>query len=125
MHHCHNPHLYTLEAGLAASPSTEQFPVDVSQAEDEEVEEQEEETPLRTESTLPIQVKRQDKTMQNEQGETPSTLPLSGSLANLGMREVLWMPSHNTIPTREEWDQWIEWRLQETFQEALILDHLN
>ena len=38
-HHHHNHHLYTLEAGLAASSSLHQFPADVSPAEEEEVEE--------------------------------------------------------------------------------------
>ena len=34
-------------------------------------------------------------------------------------------PSHNTIPTREDWDWWIELRLQETFQEPSTPDHLD
>ena len=102
VHHCQNPHLYTFEAGVAASSSSQQFPRAISQAEEEEVEEQEEETPLRTEFPLPIQVEWRDQIMQNKQGETPSSLELSGNSADSGTREVLWMPSHNTIPTREE-----------------------
>ena len=35
--------------------------MDISQAEEEEVEEQEEETPLKTESPLPIQVEWRDQ----------------------------------------------------------------
>ena len=97
----------------------------ISQAEEEEVEEREEETPLRTKSPLPIQLEWRDQMMQNEQGKTPSSQLPSGSSAVSGAREVLWMPSHNTIPMREEWDRWIKLRLQETFQEPSTPDHLN
>ena len=111
-HRRHNPQLYTLEAGLAALSSLHQFPVDISQAEEEE-------------SPLPIQVEQRDQTTQIKQGEMPSSQQPSGNLANLGTREVLWMPSHNTIPMREKWDQWIKLWLQETFQEPSTPDHLD
>ena len=52
----------------------------VSLAEEEEVEE--EETHLRTESPLPIQVEQRDQMMLNEQGEMPSSQQPSGNLAN-------------------------------------------
>ena len=119
-HHHRNPQLYTLEAGLAALSSLHQFPVDISEAEEEEeVEEQGEESPL------PIQVEQRDQTTQIKQGEMPSSQQPSGNLADLGTREVLWMPSHNTIPMREKWDQWIKLWLQEMFQEPLTPDHLD
>ena len=97
----------------------------VSLAEEEEVEEEEEETHLRTESPLPIQVEQRDQMMLNEQGEMPSSQQPSGNLANWGVREVLWTPNSNNIPMREEWDQWIEHCLQETFQEPSTPDHLD
>ena len=121
-HHHHNPHLYTLEAGLAALSSLHQFPADVSLAEEEEVEEQEEVAHLRTESPLPIQVEQRDQMTLREQGGTPSSLQPSGNSANSGMREVLWTPNSNNIPSREEWNQWIKHHLWVTSQEPLTLD---
>ena len=122
-HHRYNPHLYTLKVGLTASSSLHQFPADVSLAEKEEVEEQEQETHLRTESPLPIQVEWRDQMMLNKQGEMLSSQQPSGNLADSGTREVLWTPNSNNIPTREEWNQWIEHHLQETFQEPSTPDH--
>ena len=75
-HHCHNPHLYTLKAGLAASSLLHQFPMDVSPAEEEKVEKQEEETHLRTES--------------------PSLYRLSGGTRQHWMSKVRCFPRSNT-----------------------------
>ena len=98
--------------------------MDVSQAEEkEQEEEQEEESPLRISPPLPIQVEGRDQT--TEECKTPSSQQLSGNSAKSGTIEVLLTPSHNTIPTREEWDQCIELRLQETFQGPSTLDHLD
>ena len=121
-HRHHNPHLYTFKAGLAALSSLHQFPADVSLAEEEEVEEQEEVAHLRTESPLPIQVEQRDQMTLREQGGTPSSPQPSGNSADSGMREVLWTPNSNNIPSREEWDQWIKHHLWVTSQEPLSLN---
>ena len=106
--------------------SSQPFPVDVSQGEEEEEEEQEEGIIiLRTKSPLPIQVMRplgeilETSPTHSEQGKTSFLWQLPENLQRSGLREIMWTPGSNTIPTQEEWDPWIESRIQDAFQGSL------
>ena len=126
-HHHNNPHLYNVEPETAGSSSLQQFPMDVSQEE----EEQEEEVIERTESPLPIQVKRPMEVisfpspMQIEQGEIISSLQLQENLPMSELREVTWTPNSTTIPTQEEWNRWIKHQIWIAFQEPGDLTPLD
>ena len=122
----HTPTEVVLDT-TTANMSAQQFPEDASQGGEEEEQEQElEEEIPRTKSPLPILVRKPTEMHLTNKiiGAILLQLPLENLWSSQG-EMVPWQPNNNMIPMREEWNQWIEQRLQEIFFEPKTPDHLE
>ena len=113
--HCQdNPHLYPL-SNIPDDNKNPTIPQEL-QEDREEKEEDKEIIIMRTDSSLPIQDLSSQYQTQLEEGtltEGSTLRDLSQTTSKIVKR---WTPSLRTIPRQEEWNQWLELRIEEAFQ---------
>ena len=72
---------------------------------------------MRMDSPLPIQDPSYWWQIQLEEATSTGESSSRDLLQNTSVEHKGWNPSLRTIPTQEEWEHWLELRIEEAFQE--------